>query len=214
MARRTKIQMQLMKDAIIEEVTNYQKMNISITLRQLFYRLVSRDIVNNTISEYTSLSNKLVEWRKNGTIEDILVDLTRKFIYHQFSSSTLKGEIEYAFNRVNDEVNYSSLDFQPNYMEVWVEKQALESLFNQVCRKYNINLQICKGYTSYTFIKNAMRRYEDISDNIKKYLFYFGDLDPSGLDIYRHAKFELKDLNITFIRPALTPNQTLLFKIS
>lgn len=53
-------------NAIIEE---YKEQGYKLTLRQLYYQLVSRDIISNKVSEYAKLSGILVKGRMGGMVD-------------------------------------------------------------------------------------------------------------------------------------------------
>lgn len=75
---------------------------------------------------------------------------------------------------------------QPIYPEVWIEKKALQGVFQTPCSRLNVALAPCKGYPSLTFLYEASQRFEDILETGKEIvILYFGDYDASGEDIPR-----------------------------
>lgn len=61
---------------IIEE---YQKAGYVLTLRQLYYQLVSRSVIANRVQEYNNLSTLLTEGRMAGLVDwDAIEDRLRK----------------------------------------------------------------------------------------------------------------------------------------
>lgn len=85
-------------------------------------------------------------------------------------------------------------EFQDYYLELWIEKDALVRLFKDIAQKYQLLLFPSRGYTSLTKIHNAINRFEEKTHKGKKcVVLYFGDLDPSGWDIYRNIKERLKN---------------------
>ena len=47
----------------------YQAQGYKLTLRQLYYQLVSRDIIPNRVQEYAKLSTLLVKGRMAGVVD-------------------------------------------------------------------------------------------------------------------------------------------------
>ena len=97
------------------------------------------------------------------------------------------------------EVCWQGQDRRP---EVWLEKEALATVFEPVCREYGVALQVCRGYPSISCLVAAASRTEHV--------LYFGDFDPSGQDIPRCVAEELRDTwraEIGLVRIALTPEQ-------
>lgn len=75
---------------------------------------------------------------------------------------------------------------QPEYIEVWIEKKALQGVFELPCLEMSVGLAPCKGYPSLTFVNDANKRFtEAIEREQTPIILYFGDYDPSGEDIPR-----------------------------
>jgi hypothetical protein len=88
---------------------------------------------------------------------------------------------------------------RPYYVELWIEKDALISLFDKVASKKQVHLFPSRGYTSHTKIYEAQQRFAQQKANGKQcVLLYFGDLDPSGIDIFRNIanKFSSSDVKV------------------
>lgn len=99
---------------------------------------------------------------------------------------------------------------QPEYFEIWIEKKALQGVFESPCNTFDLGLAPCKGYPSLTFLHEAVERFNDAFERDQlPFIFYFGDYDPSGEDIPRsiHENFMRMGLPIEVRRIALTPEQ-------
>ena len=62
-------------------------------------------------------------------------------------------------------------DTQPGYLEVWLEKDALSGIFEDVLQSYGVTLNVGRGFDGWSSIKNAADRYEDREDVT---ILYFG----------------------------------------
>lgn len=138
---------------------------IKLTLRQLFYQLVSRSIVENTEQNYKYLSSCLVAGRLEGILPlDALEDRVRSAAG---GGSEEWDPEEYLKWRLRDfeeawrQFSLSRWKDQPKYVEVWIEKDALSTLFAQVTRRWNVLLGVCRGYTSLSFFAEALARLEE-----------------------------------------------------
>ena len=96
---------------------------------------------------------------------------------------------------------------QPDYVEIWVEKDALAGVISPITVEYDVPLYVSRGYSSITFLYEAA---EEIKEQYKPaYIYHFGDFDPSGVD----AAYKIRDgliehgANIHFERVAVTPEQ-------
>jgi hypothetical protein len=156
-----------------------------MTLRQVHYRLVSRDDIThpNTISAYNTLGGWLRDDRLAGLIpwewmEDRLRVAKGGAMWDdpvQFRHS-VRGD--YYRNPWQD---------QSHYVEVWCEKDALSGIFSDALSRYGVTLNIGRGYDGWSSIKRAAERYHWRKDDNDTYttVLYFGDFDPSGEDMHR-----------------------------
>ncbi|MBA3715168.1 MAG: hypothetical protein H0W76_22360 [Pyrinomonadaceae bacterium] len=104
---------------------------------------------------------------------------------------------------------------QPEYVEVWLEKDALSGIFEDVLSKYGVTLNVGRGFDGWDSIHNAGDRYRE---NGGVTILYFGDFDPSGEDMVRSLRerigeyieitddpFDFSgDVNVEIVKCALT----------
>jgi len=115
---------------------------------------------------------------------------------------------------INDTIRAYRLDRQkgqPNYIEVWCEKDALSNVLKRVTNKYHVRLMVNRGYSSCTAMHDAYQRYANASkyNDQELKLIYLGDHDPSGLDMIRDIteREEEFGISIDVIHIALTRQQ-------
>jgi hypothetical protein len=82
---------------------------------------------------------------------------------------------------------------QANYLEVWLEKDALSGIFEDVLNHYGVTLNVGRGYDGWDSIHNAATRYRDAGTAVA--VLYFGDFDPSGEDMHRSLQERLASLD-------------------
>jgi hypothetical protein len=177
----TKNQQQLLEE-IVGIVNQYAFQNITLTNRQLYYQLVSRDIIPNAEETYKRICTFLTDARYAGLIDwDAIEDRGR--VPHKASEwDDIKSLIEtavysYRLPRWQD---------QEYYVELYCEKQAMESILKPVADKYHIYFGVNKGYSSAsTMYDLAQRIKKKIEAGKKAVILYLGDHDPSGLDMVR-----------------------------
>lgn len=190
----------------------FQTYGTRVSLRQIFYRLVGTGVIDKSENQYKGLSGILVKARKLRKIQsDVLEDRTRKFLVGDVGYITPENHFnawKRAFLNCSDRYSYPKWKDQPELVQVWCEKQALERLFQEVCEEYNIRLGVTRGYPSFTFLQEANRIIN--SENKPVTILYFGDWDPSGLDIDRHIRDEFGDFFVSDVdveRIAITEEQ-------
>jgi hypothetical protein len=171
---------QIMLDAAIDVLRQHHPM----TVRQAYYQLVSRQVIENNRSQYQAVSNLLVEARKDETIPwDWIEDrLRRPRSVSMWSNLAAFGEtVKRSYRR-------DVWESQPSYLEVWLEKDALSGIFEDVLAGYGVTLNVGRGYDGWSSICNAADRFADVDDPT---ILYFGDFDPSGEDMARSLEERL-----------------------
>jgi hypothetical protein len=200
---------------ITENAKNILATYISgITVRQLHYRLVSIGMTND-IQHYKRVVQAMTEGRWKGVIDmDAFIDRERSLYGRtQAESKDVDNEIENAKEQIKAWMESYHLERWSNqdyYIEVWIEKKALQGVFEHPCNMNGVGLFPCKGYPSITAIYEASNRFQEAIANGKQIIIlYFGDYDPSGEDIPRsvHANIGRLDCDIEVKRIALHPEQ-------
>lgn len=184
-----------------------------ITMRQLYYRLVARGMTNNT-KLYKRLVAAMTSARWEGIVDmEAFIDRERS-MYGETDADekSLESEIRSAKSTIKAWMRAYFLDRwsnQPKFVEVWIEKKALQGVFEGPCRDLDVGLAPCKGYPSLTFLNEAKQRFEEaIERGQEVVILYFGDYDPSGEDIPRSVKENIERMGapIEVIRIALNPD--------
>jgi hypothetical protein len=95
------------------------------------------------------------------------------------------------------------------YVEEWCEKDALAGVLYDITAQWDVPLMVTRGYASLSFLYEAGEYLRTL--NVPVFLYYFGDWDPSGVDIPRKVEADLRDFApdnaVTFARVAVNPDQ-------
>ncbi|MFH1738665.1 MAG: hypothetical protein ABIH23_06630 [bacterium] len=177
-----------------------------MTVRQVFYRLVSEGVIDKAEREYKGVvmrSLKVMRLDKTipfGWIADNTRWMRKPDTYS--SAEQMLREAARFYRR-------SLWDNQSVYVEVWCEKDALAGVLYEVTEEYDVPLMVNRGFGSLTFLYEAA---QSITHEKKPaYIYYFGDHDPSGKDIVRDTEAKLRmfapDADIHFECVAVTPEQ-------
>ena len=111
-------------DAAYEVLAEHHPM----TVRQVYYQLVSRQVIENNRGRYQAVSNALVDARQDGTIQwDWIEDRLRRPRYVSMwdSLADFGATVLSAYRR-------DVWDSQSKYIETWLEKDALSGIFEDV----------------------------------------------------------------------------------
>ena len=179
--------------------------NNRVTLRQVFYQLVSRNIIENTERAYKNLGNLLVKARESGIVEwSAMEDRGRSIDTASTYDSVdqFKRVMRYMFDQ-DRWIN------QQRRVAVIVEKAALAGVIEPVCRQYQTPFIAARGYASATLVAEASVALRDHA------VLYLGDHDPSGVDMARDWQDRLRNFDAgCFVqRIALTRDQIEMFSL-
>lgn len=168
-------------NAIIED---YAAQGFDLTLRQLYYQFVARDIIPNRDSEYKRIGSIINDARLAGLIDwDAIQDRTRelKSNAHWRSPESIIEAVMLSYQR-------DHWEGQPYRPEVWIEKDALIGVITPICKELDVPRFSCRGYTSQSEMWVGGRRMGKWAQQDNKQIpvvLHLGDHDPSGIDMTR-----------------------------
>jgi len=176
-------------DVVNAILGEYQAEGYDLTLRQLYYQMVARGYIENSQRSYKRLGDLVNNARLAGLIDwDMITDRGRETVSAPHWSDP--AEIVEA---AASQFAIDKWENQPNYVEVMVEKQALEGVLIPVCRSLDIRFTANKGYSSSSIMYETGKRLRDYAEAGKTvWVLYLGDHDPSGLDMTRDVKDRLR----------------------
>lgn len=200
--RRSKEDIQDIKNAIYRVLMDEHPM----TVRQVFYQLVSLGVIDKTEKEYKNTVCRLVkDMRLEYSIPFGWIADNTRWMRKPRTYSGLREVLEAAI-----ETYRRSIWQDANcYIEIWLEKDALAGVLYQITAEWDVPLMVTRGYPSITYLYEAA---EAIRERGKPtYLYYFGDRDPSGVDIPRNVEDRIRefapDIPIHFECVAVTEEQ-------
>lgn len=173
-------------------IDEYQKQGIKVTLRQLYYQMVARDIIPNTVKSYGKIKSIITDGRYKGYVDwDAIVDRTRWPSKHS-EFIDIPNMVDYSIKYLYRTDWWMG---QSNYVEVWCEKDALASVLSPVTRELHTTLLVNRGYSSAsTMRQSALRIVGKHNNGYKCHILYLGDHDPSGLDMIRDVQDRLDEI--------------------
>ena len=186
-------------------ITEYQDDGFVLTVRQLYYQLVARDIIPNTERSYKNTVSLVNNARLAGYLDwDAIEDRTRAF--KKRARWTSGGQV------LNDAaVGYHQDLWAEQDCRVFciIEKEALSGVLSSTCREYDIPLLAARGYPSSSVLYDFAK--QDLSETDQHVvILHLGDHDPSGIDMTRDLIDRLQMFSrqgVTLRRIALTMDQ-------
>lgn len=167
-------------------LAEYRRQGFKLTLRQLYYQFVARDLLPNTLRSYKNLGSVVSDGRMAGLIDwDSIEDRLRSVD----RVSTWDGP-EIILAAVAKQYKRDLWAGQMTRCEVWVEKDALTGVIEPTCRSLRVPWFACRGYVSQSAQYEAAQRFlGHFADGVERVVvFHLGDHDPSGIDMTRENR--------------------------
>lgn len=198
-----------------EIIDEYKAEGYDLTLRQLYYQFVARDMfpedrrwiwtgsrwkkdpngTKNADPNYKWIGGLINDGRLVGLVDwNSIVDRTRK---HEANSH---------WDSPSEIIESCATDYgidtranQEDYLEVWVEKDALIDVIERACEPLDVGFFSCRGYVSQSAMWRAAMRLKRQEQNGKSntILIHLGDHDPSGIDMTRDIQDRLEMFSST-----------------
>jgi hypothetical protein len=215
---------ELVETALREAEAYYERHGTPLTLRGLFYILVSKNIIPNIVYSYQKLSRVLAQARYSGAFPWFLLkDATRRTIWMEplthyqtkpLSPEEIRKIIEDYVGRYYD-VSVNPWEDQKYRIVVVIEKEALADAVSKFISEtfpFGVyQVRVIRGYDSATDVHNLAETLESIPSNQVPVILQLGDYDPSGEDIVRDFRDRLRMLSrrndIIFEKNAVTLDQ-------
>jgi hypothetical protein len=190
--RRTKAETGVIRDAIraIFAADHPQ------TVRQVFYQLVARGVIEKTEAEYQgTVIRFLSEMRLDGRIP-----------WEWITDESRRTRRTRTFDNVADALDHtarfyrrSALDDCGDYIEIWSEKEALAGIIWDVASEYDVPVVVSKGMPSLTQVYASFVQIERAANAGKdSYLYQFGDHDPTGCLIPKSIENRLEEFCVEY----------------
>lgn len=161
----------------------------SLTLRQLYYQFVARDLLPNEQASYDRLQSIISDARLAGEFDwDHIIDRTRNLV-----SKPTWGSPAQLIAAAAEQYRTDLWAPQKKRVEVWIEKDAAIGTIEHICEMNGVPYFSCRGYTSASEMWGAATRIgEYLRNGEQTVILHIGDHDPSGLDMTRDIEDRLR----------------------
>lgn len=172
-----------------------------VTVRQAYYLVASRGDVEKTSGGYGRVQRQILQMRREGVLPyGWIADNTR----WRIQPDTYDGLGDF-FERSRRFYRQDLWIRSPDYVEIWCEKDSIAGVLSSVTDEYAVPLLPARGYSSETFAYEAAEHMRESGKDC--YVYYAGDLDPSGWDASRDLEQRLTGFfpGVVFKRLAVQP---------
>jgi hypothetical protein len=202
---------------------DYRSQGYVMTLRQVYYQMIGRDLFPDAwIDRETGTKNNIKNYKKFGVLVSdarlaglldwgMIEDRGREVQVNSHWKSPA-----HIMRACAEQFSVDRWEGQENYVEVFVEKDALSGILLPVCSELDVRFTANKGYSSSSAMYEAAARLA-LASNSGEYgkeihIIYLGDHDPSGIDMTgdierRFALFTRESFDINIHRLALNMDQ-------
>ena len=192
-----------------ELILDWARQHRPVTVRQIFYRLSTLEAVDKSERGYKAVGRLCTQMRLDGEIP-----------FSYFADNTRWMRRPRTYNTIEEALELTAQTYRKSLWqnqtaaaEIWLEKEALAGVIYPVTSLWDVPLMVVKGYPSVTFLHTAASQMKNdyFHHNRITKIFYLGDRDPSGLDIFRNITERIPEFAqntpIVFQHVAVTPAQ-------
>ena len=192
-----------------EFLIDYASQHAPVTVRQLYYQAEVAGLpgIEKTEAGYAKVQHQVLELRRQGLL-----------CYSWIADSTRQQRRPYTSTNMADALESAVYGYRRSLwqdadadVEIWIEKDALAGVVYQVTSKMDVPLMVSRGFTSETFVYEAIEAYAGSERPVVVYALY--DFDRSGEDATRSLNEKLirfgddSGLDVRFNVLALTVEQ-------
>jgi hypothetical protein len=186
----------------------YQQLGHDMTVRQLHYQAVSANVYQNTQQNYSLLVDTISDARLAGLVDWGMISDRSRVTHHP----DVWESLEQCLKHTTDSFKLDKWANQPYYLEVMIEKQALEGILLPICEKLEVRFTANKGYGSSSLMYEVGKRLQYAREGEGRHpvIVYCGDLDPSGWHMSADVERRLTLLSngpVKVVRSALNIDQ-------
>ena len=187
---------------------------LPLTIRQIYYALVARSVIDKDDRSYERLGNYLNRARRARMIAFEHIRDDGISVWESPSYAGIEAfQDEYA-RRVRA-YQRDRLEGQPVRIEIWCEAAGMIPQIGRVAERYSVPVYSAGGFSSTTGTHSLAQRAARLS--VPLVVLHVGDFDPSGVSIYERivsdaAAFTIADRSVHTaavegVRVALTAEQ-------
>jgi hypothetical protein len=224
----------------VEIAREFHDDKLPLTLRGLYYQLVSRGFMPSGGEHYKRTGEVVTAARYAGTFpiefiedrgRDVVAGSATRADHEGLEPDDVAQDARTIMRRIPDAlVQAGRWRGQPNFVSVWLEKEALAGIFEKPCNELGVSWFPVRGYPSLTglfewlkYADQACHRdqYENwyffasdlvrtgFKETYRQYhrgrakrciILYYGDHDPDGWEIPRSAERNLAKIQEMLLR--------------
>jgi hypothetical protein len=173
--RRTNAELSAIDEAIVEAVRDEHP----VSLRGVYYRVVSAGAVEKTENGYRLVGRQLLKLRRANVVPYTWITDGTRWVIRPDSWSDVDQMLKDAAASYRKALWHD----QDVLVHVFVEKDAISGVVSPVTDRWDVPLGVLRGYASESFAYSMAQ--EILAADKTVYVYQLGDHDPSGVDAWR-----------------------------
>jgi len=193
----------------VQAILNEYREQLPLTLRQIYYRAVTKKLLDKTERDYSRLCEVIGRARRGKLIP---MSAIRDDGFRKVEPDGWNNE-QHLIDAIFQTINGFRLDRQSNQKErliLWCEAGGMVPQLATVAEDYGVPVCSSGGFDSLTAKHDAAQW---ISDMERVTVLHLGDHDPSGVHMFSALNEDVNQFiehfggDVTFTRLAVTPEQ-------
>lgn len=192
-------------DAIDAAILTAVAADKPVTLRGVYYRVVSAGAVDKTEKAYSLVGRQVLKLRRAGALPYSSITDGTRYVRKPKTHHDLDSMLEDAAASYRRAL----WDDQAVDVHIFSEKDAIVGVIDRITASWDVPLGVLRGFASESF---AWRVGDSVADTAwPVYMYQLGDHDPSGVEAWRDFERKVRGFapkaDLTFERLAVTPEQ-------
>ena len=196
------------RDALRAAIYAVVETDRPVSIRHIFYRMVTQNLVEKSDRGYQQLQKVTVDMRR-----------TLALPYGWIEDSSRRAYMNTGYAGVGSFAEVAASIYRRDYwettdtlVEVWCESRSLAGVLGQVCSEYVVPLFPSGGFASLSFLYQAAEHIQE-AGRANAVILYVGDYDQAGVLIDRSIEKDLRGFledwpgKLTFRRLAVNDDQ-------
>ncbi len=198
--RRSNVELDVIDEAILVAVRDEHP----VSLRGVYYRVVSAGAVDKTEAGYRLVGRQLLKLRQAGVVPYSWITDGTRYVIRPETWRDHEAALRHTASTYRQQLWWN----QPVDVQMFTEKDAITGVIEDVTYEWDVPLGVLRGYASESFCWKVS---ELLPRHKPTILYQLGDHDPSGVDAWRSFAARVTefapDKDLTFERLAVTPEQ-------
>ena len=171
-----------------------------VSVRRVYYLILGeadswfgKGVFGKSECNYEKIGKMLSKLRRDRTVPyEWIVESSRQADLNEITEIDVSSEVRWRLEEGTPHIKRDPWRGISERCEIWFEKDTVSHVFAPICRYKGVAMVSCHGMNSITLLRDAAKRIvEHNNAESRVTVYYFGDLDKSGLDIANNIRADM-----------------------